>query len=182
MIGEGIYNYINEHTQKDWIAIYAEVSDISSEYSSTWRRHGSSSRASYDITYQYEVEGQKYSDMLYNQGDPMALGEKVKIKYDPMAPEKSTYILSPSISNMIVFLICGSVFATIGYFLSGTWVLIRKIRRKGQPEEEEKKENPATNGDEVLSAKQIEMIEKIKGMSKEEFDKKFAALSAIFDI
>lgn len=49
-------------------------------------------------------------------------------------------------------------------------------------EEEEKKENPATNGDEVLSAKQIEMIEKIKGMSKEEFDKKFAALSAIFDI
>ena len=48
-------------------------------------------------------------------------------------------------------------------------------------EEDAKKENPA-NGDEVLSAKQIEMIEKIKGMSKEEFDKKFAALSAIFDI
>ena len=45
-----------------------------------------------------------------------------------------------------------------------------------------KKENPATNGDEVLSKKQIEMIEKIKGMSKEEIDKKWAALSAIFDI
>lgn len=43
-------------------------------------------------------------------------------------------------------------------------------------------ENPVTSGGEVLSAKQIEMIEKIKGMSKEEFDKKFAALSAIFDI
>ena len=45
-----------------------------------------------------------------------------------------------------------------------------------------KKENPATNGDEVLSKKQIEMIEKIKGMSKEELDKKWDALSAIFDI
>lgn len=45
-----------------------------------------------------------------------------------------------------------------------------------------KKENPVTSGDEVLSKKQIEMIEKIKGMSKEEIDKKWAALSAIFDI
>ena len=53
MIGEGIYNYINEHTQKDWITIYAEVSDISSEYSRTWSRHGSHSHVSYDITYQY---------------------------------------------------------------------------------------------------------------------------------
>lgn len=43
-------------------------------------------------------------------------------------------------------------------------------------------ENPATSGDEALSKKQIEMIEKIKGMSKEELDKKWAALSAIFDI
>ena len=138
MIGEGIYNYIDEHTQKDWITIYAEVSDISSEYSSTWSRHGSSSHVSYDITYQYEVDGQEYSGMLYNRVEPMALGEKVKIKYDPNAPEDSNYILSPSIYNMIILLICGSVFTTIGYFMSGTWVLLRKIRRKDQPEEEEK--------------------------------------------
>ena len=138
MIGEGIYNYINEHTQKDWITIYAEVSDISSEYSRTWSRHGSHSHVSYDITYQYEVDGQEYSGMLYNRVEPMALGEKVKIKYDPNAPEDSNYILSPSIYNMIILLICGSVFTTIGYFMSGTWVLLRKIRRKDQPEEEEK--------------------------------------------
>lgn len=138
MIGEGIYNYINEHTQKDWITIYAEVSDISSEYSSTWSRHGSHSYVSYDITYQYEVDGQEYSDILYNRGEPMALGEKVKIKYDPNAPGNSTHILSPSIYNMIIFLICGSIFTTIGYFMSGTWALLRKIRRKGKPEEEEK--------------------------------------------
>lgn len=43
-------------------------------------------------------------------------------------------------------------------------------------------ENPANIGGEVLSVKQIEMIEKIKGMSKEDLDKKWAALSAIFDI
>lgn len=35
MIGEGIYNYIDEHNQKDWISTTAYVIDISSEYSGT---------------------------------------------------------------------------------------------------------------------------------------------------
>lgn len=137
MIGEGIYNYIDEHNQKDWITIYAEVSDISSEYSSTQSRHGSSSHVSYDITYQYEVDGQEYFGVLYNRSKPMALGDEVKVKYDPDTPGNSTDILSPSVYNMIVFIVCGSIFATIGFFLSGVWALLRKIRRKGQPEEEE---------------------------------------------
>lgn len=111
------------------------MSDISSEYSSSSTKHRSS--VSYDITYRYEVDGQEYSDMLYNRGKPMALGDKVKIKYDPDAPENSTDILAPSIYNMIVFLVFGSIFATIGFFVSGAWALLRKIRRKGQPEEEE---------------------------------------------
>lgn len=136
MVGEGIYNYINEHTQKDWITIYAEVSDISSEYSSSSTRHGGSS-VNYDITYRYEVDGQEYFGMLYNRSKPMALGDEVKVKYDPNAPGNSTDILSPSVYNMIVFIVCGSIFATIGFFVSGAWALLRKIRRKGQPEEEE---------------------------------------------
>ena len=49
-------------------------------------------------------------------------------------------------------------------------------------DDEENKKDPANIGGEVLSVKQIEMIEKIKAMSKEELDKKWAALSAIFDI
>lgn len=134
MIGEGIYNYIDEHHQEDWITIYAEVSDISSEYSDSLH-HGSS--ISYDITYQYEVDGQVYSDMLYNRGKPMALGDKVKIKYDPDAPENSTDILSPSIYNLIVFLVFGSIFTAIGVYISGAYMLIRRIRRRGKPEEKE---------------------------------------------
>ncbi|MBQ8802854.1 MAG: DUF3592 domain-containing protein [Tyzzerella sp.] len=135
MIGEGIYNYIDEHHQEDWITIYAEVSDISSEYSSSSTKHRSS--VSYDITYQYEVDGQEYLDMLYNRGKPMALGDKVKIKYDPDAPENSTDILSPSFHNLILFLVFGTIFATIGFYTSGAYMLIRRIRRRGKPEEEE---------------------------------------------
>lgn len=133
MIGEGIYNYIDEHNQKDWVSTTAYVIDISSEHSGI--RHNQ--HVNYDITYQYEVDGNQYSDKLYNRGKPMGLGDKIKIKYDPAAPEKSTDILKPSIYNLIIFLAFGVVLTIVGFFLSGTWALIHKIRRRGEPEEEE---------------------------------------------
>lgn len=133
MVGEGIYNYIDEHDQKDWVYTTAYVIDISSEYSGT--RHNQ--HVDYDITYQYEVDGKEYSDKLYNRGKPMELGGKIKIRYDPEAPEKSTDILKPSIYNLIIVLVFGVILTTIGFFLSGTWALIRRIRRRGEPAEEE---------------------------------------------
>lgn len=132
MVGEGIYNYIEEHNQKDWISTTAYVIDISSAYSGT-RRHQD---VDYDITYQYEADGRKYSDKLYNRSKAMGLGDKIKIKYDPHAPENSTDILAPSVKNLILFLVFGAIFITIGFFLSGAWALLHKIRRKGEPEEE----------------------------------------------
>ena len=133
MIGEGVYNYINEHSQQDWITVSAEVVDVRSEYSGSFHR----SHINYDITYQYEIDGKAYSGKLYNRSVPMGLGDRVQVKYDPDAPASSTDILSPSIYNLVIFLAAGTVFAAIGFFMSGVWALIRNIRRKGQPEEEE---------------------------------------------
>lgn len=134
MVGEGVYNYIDEHNQQDWISATAYVVDISSEYSSSWKH---SSRVSYDITYQYEVDGEKYSDILYNRDKALGLGTPVSIKYDPDTPSDSTDILKPSLNNLIIFLVFGTLMATLGFFLSGAWALIRRIRRRGEPEEEE---------------------------------------------
>ena len=135
MIGAGIYNYIDEHNQQDWVSTTAYVVDITSEYSSSSRRYSSSAR--YDITYQYEVDGEKYSDILYNRDKALGLGTPVSIKYDPGMPSDSTDILKPSVHNLTVFLVCGVLIGTAGFFLSGTWALIRKIRRKGKLEEAE---------------------------------------------
>lgn len=135
MIGAGIYNYIDEHNQQDWVSTTAYVVDITSEYSSSSRRNSSSAR--YDITYQYEVDGEKYSDILYNRDKALGLGTPVSIKYDPDMPSDSTDILKPSVHNLTVFLVCGVLIGTAGFFLSGTWALIRKIRRKGKLEEAE---------------------------------------------
>lgn len=138
MMGEGVYNYIDEHNQQEWVSTSAYVVDISKEYSSSskGRRH-SSSRYSYDITYQYETGGNTYSGMLYNMRQPMELGDSVEIKYNLEFPEDSTYILEPSLSNLVIFLLFGTVFTVIGFFMSGAWAFVRKIRRKGEPEEEE---------------------------------------------
>ena len=135
MIGEGVYNYIDEHNQQDWISTTAYVVDISSEYSSSSRKN--SSRVRYDITYQYEVDGEKYSDILHNRDKALGLGTAISIKYDPEMPSDSTDILKPSLHNLIVFLVFGTMIATAGFFLSGAWVLIRKIRRRGKTSEEE---------------------------------------------
>lgn len=135
LIGEGVWNYIAEHKQMDWIPVNAEVIDISAEYRSSANRGGG--RVDYDITYQYEVNGEKYSDKLYNRSKPMGIGDKVKIKYDPDAPKNSTDILSPSLHNLTVFLVFGVLLTAVGFFLSGAWALICKIRRRGKPPEEE---------------------------------------------
>lgn len=133
MIGEGVYNYIDEHFQKDWPVITAYVTDSSGEYTSS--RH--SKQMVYDITYQYQVDGHEYSGMLYNRSQPMGPGETVTIKYDPDVPEHSTDILAPSFKNLVVFLVFGVLLTITGFFLSGLWALTVKIRRRGKPEEEE---------------------------------------------
>lgn len=133
MVGEGIWNYIEEHRQTDWIVTTAYVVDVSGEYSSS--RHGGAMR--YDITYAYEVDGNRYSGMLYNRTREEALRDTVTVKYDPDAPENSTDILAPSLKNLFVFLVFGTVFGIIGFFLSGAWAWVCRMRRRGMPEEEE---------------------------------------------
>ncbi|MEG1725804.1 MAG: DUF3592 domain-containing protein [Anaerovoracaceae bacterium] len=133
MVGEGIYNYIGEHNQKDWVSTTAYVIDISNDYSGTRQNRS----VDYDITYQYEVDGKEYSDKLYNRGKPMGFGDTIKIKYDPDTPKNSTDILVPSLENLIIFLVFGVILTTIGFFLSGAWSLIRRIQRRGEPEDEE---------------------------------------------
>ncbi len=135
MMIEGVWNYAEQQKQTDWILTTAEISDISSRVTGSSRKHPSDTV--FDITYQYEVDGEVYSDILYNRGRAFLLGDRIKIKYDPEQPENSTDILSPSFGNLILFLAFGSVLTLLGFFLSGAYAVLRRIRRRGEPEEEE---------------------------------------------
>ena len=67
----------------------------------------------------------------------MKVYDKIKIKYNPSEPESSTDILTPSIKNLVPFLASGTIFITIGFFLSGARALTCKIQHKGEMKEKE---------------------------------------------
>ncbi len=136
MIAEGTITYIEQHQQNDWVVIDAEVTDVSSRLRNTKSQHKQRSTV-YDITYAYEVDGEAYSDEIRSQPTPRLVGDDIKIKYNPDAPEESTTSLSPSISDLLVFVIFGLILSTLGFFLSGAFALIRKLIRKGKPEVQE---------------------------------------------
>lgn len=137
MIAEGVITYIEQHQQTDWIVINAEVTDVSSRLKRTKSQYGQRSTV-YDITYEYEVDEEIYSDEIRSQPTPRLVGDDIKIKYNPDAPEESTTSLSPSISDLLVFVIFGLIFSTLGFFCSGVFTLIRRLIRKGKSEEAEK--------------------------------------------
>lgn len=136
MIVEGTFTYIEQHQQNDWIVINAEVTDVSSRLRNSKSSNGHR-KTVYDIIYEYKVDGEIYSDEIRSQPTIRLVGDNIKIKYNPDAPEESTTALSPSIRDWIVFVIFGSVFMVLGFFISGAFALIRKLIRKGKPEDEE---------------------------------------------
>lgn len=133
MVGEGICNYIEEHQQQDWVQTTGWVTEVESGYSGI--RQGRSIR--YDITYAYEAQGARYTGRLYNRSRYMDPGEPVVIKYDPENPADSTDILSPSLYNLVVFLLFGAALTGAGFLLSGSWALVSRIRTRGKPLEPE---------------------------------------------
>ena len=136
MICEGTLNYIEQHKQADWVTTTAEITDVSSRVRSSGTRRKNTSTV-YDITYQYEVDGIIYSDELRSYPEIRMVGDEITIKFDPDAPGSSTTKLSPSISDLLVFVIFGAVFGVLGFFLSGLYAFIRRLLRRGKPEEKE---------------------------------------------
>lgn len=132
-----IQNYIAQHAQKDWPVQTAQVSDISSRVVSSGTTRHNRSRTVYDITYQYVVDGQTYTGNLNSTDKIRMVGDELKIKYNPEAPAESTTTLSPRLSDLLIPMGVGIVFGVIGFFLSGLWAWIRKLRRRSRPEGEE---------------------------------------------
>ena len=137
MIFAGPMTYIEQQNQVDWPEIRAEIVDISSRVESSGTHKNHSSTTYYDLTIQYEVEGKIYTSESKRHTKIRQVGDEITIKYNPIAPEKFTTTLVPNISEMMILMVFGAVFATLGFFISGAFAIIRKWRRKGMPEEKE---------------------------------------------
>lgn len=127
--------YLTDVSRQDWIQTPAIVTEVDSrEIRRSAGKHRTRYETVYDITYNYQVDGQDYTGYITGAYSPRVPGENVTVKYDPEAPGDSTARLAPSLYDLVVPLIIAAVFGVIGFFTSGLWALLRRRREPPEPE------------------------------------------------
>lgn len=126
----GANTYIQSYKQTDWVFGSAYITDISPLNGSRVGRGG----ISYSMTYEYEVDGTRYTGEYGPLANSIEVGRSIRIKYDPNAPENSTGILAPG-GNDLALVIIGTILAVPGFFMTGILGLLRRFLRRSSRSE-----------------------------------------------
>lgn len=153
----GANTYIQSYKQTDWVFGSAYITGISQLNGGRVGRGG----ISYSMTYEYEVDGTRYTGEYGPLANSIEVGKSIRIKYDPNAPENSTGILAPG-GNDLALVIIGTILAVPGFFMSGILGLLRRFLRRSSrseipdyaPPEEERTAPPKAH---IPSARDIVM-------------------------
>lgn len=153
----GANTYIQSYKQTDWVFGSAYITGISQLNRSRVGRDG----ISYSMTYEYEVDGTRYTGEYGPLANSIEVGKSIRIKYDPNAPENSTGILAPG-GNDLALVIIGTILAVPGFFMTGILGLLRRFLRRSSrseipdyaPPEEERTAPPKAH---IPSARDIVM-------------------------
>ena len=130
MLVIGVDAYVQPLHHTDWVTTSANVTDISESVINGIRGGHLSSRTSinYWMTYEYEVDGTRYTGEYGPLANSIEVGKSIRIKYDPTAPENSTGFLAPG-GNDLALVIIGTILAVPGFFMSGILGLLRRLLR-----------------------------------------------------
>lgn len=120
----GANTYIQSYKQTDWVFGSAYITGISQLNGGRVGRGG----ISYSMTYEYEVDGMRYTGEYGPLANSIEVGKSIRIKYDPDAPENSTGILAPG-GNDLALVIIGTILAVPGFFMTGILGLLRRLLR-----------------------------------------------------
>lgn len=153
----GANTYIQSYKQTDWVFGSAYITGISQLNGGRVGRGG----ISYSMTYEYEVDGMRYTGEYGPLANSIEVGKSIRIKYDPNAPENSTGILAPG-GNDLALVIIGTILAVPGFFMTGILGLLRRFLRRSSrseipdyaPPEEERAAPPKAH---IPSARDIVM-------------------------
>lgn len=153
----GANTYIQSYKQTDWVFGSAYITGISQLNGGRVGRGG----ISYSMTYEYEVDGTRYTGEYGPLANSIEVGRSIRIKYDPNAPENSTGILAPG-GNDLALVIIGTILAVPGFFMTGILGLLRRFLRRSSrseipdyaPPEEERTAPPKAH---IPSARDIVM-------------------------
>lgn len=122
----GSIDYKMEQEQKSWTLTNATVIDVNEnvEHSNAPGKYGHTFTF-YDIHYEYIIDDQIYSGVIEKVNYSKNIGDLLKVKYNPMNPEKSTHILEPSKD----FIVSGSICGIIGLLM---WIVCYAFYRKNK--------------------------------------------------
>lgn len=126
----GANTYIQSYKQTDWVFGSAYITGISQLNGGRVGRGG----ISYSMTYEYEVDGMRYTGEYGPLANSIEVGKSIRIKYDPNAPENSTGILAPG-GNDLALVIIGTILAVPGFFMTGILGLLRRFLRRSSRSE-----------------------------------------------
>ena len=115
MLWAGIDDYTTQLNRVDWPITEATVLNVE-EKNERYHTPGGGTHTSYNIYYQYVVDGQMY-DGNFEQAAEAEIGETIKIKYDPNDPGYSTGTLKPSLAGVVIGIVMG-VAAVIAFVLA----------------------------------------------------------------
>ena len=112
----GITGYLQQLGQKDWPMETAAVINVDQRTESSGSRHGYRHRRTvYDITYQYEANGNVYTGEIFEKQYTKKLGETFSIKFNPDTPNSSVEYTEPSLVPVLSGLAAFIVFGFIGF-------------------------------------------------------------------
>ena len=114
MLWTGIDDYTNQLNRVDWLITEATVLYVEEKIEGYNLPGKGGTRTSYDIYYQYVVDGQTY-DGNFVQASEVDIGET--IKNDPNDPGYSTGTLKPSLAGVVIGIVMG-VAAVIAFVLA----------------------------------------------------------------
>lgn len=112
----GIAGYMQQLGQKCWPVETATVLNVEQRTESSGGRHGYRHRRTvYDITYQYEANGNVYIGEILKSSTPKKLGETFLIKFNPHMPNSSTEYIKPSLAPVLSGLVAFVLFGFSGF-------------------------------------------------------------------
>lgn len=112
----GITGYMRQLGQKDWPVGTATVMNVERRTESKGSRHGYRHRRTvYDISYQYEANGNIYTGEIKKSSTPKKPGETFSIKMNPDMPDSSVEYTEPSLAPVLSGVVVFIVFGFIGF-------------------------------------------------------------------
>lgn len=120
-------NGVNAHNkqvaQADWPVVQGIVTEVERFDGVSGRRGGSTT--SYDVYYEYVVQGQTYTGVISKTYTPREVGETLSIKYHPDYPNQS----NPELHVTDDYRWQGPVISVVGVALLVVGSRLRPIRR-----------------------------------------------------